>query len=568
MDAPSFAASEKTPGWQGAEIVTRKIRRPPTTSNLPHGTKLEWLEFSAGAAGAGDEGQTFSHEQLRAVDEKRKKLLTLARDTSASSTIFQLGELPRTVLPRLLKKPIIWLVVLSFIAGSVVSRLDLIGDQMSAETENLNNQSGETTVTFMVVFYVGYCYTRCNQQFDDVQLIMHSINDACLAARVSFEDALEVHRLWRYLNMLHAAAYCGLTEEFTESNFFIPLCNKFGLLHQGAIRAEEQASLQRINIDESGSRSCAMLEVWAFEVLKGEALRASHAGKGTLSPPIHARIMGEINSISISIKRLFAYRYQVLPYIYTHLVSLSCALFLFRSAFLVGLEFTPEASIPFGLILPAVGTAAQIIATFGLIEVGETILDPFGNDPEDFALLHFVEVTAVSSHEAINMEPCGKRVKEREAYYDPMELVAANKVVRSLINRYRWRKVLQQARTKAEFEARLKVAASDLIDEGLQPKLNHSTQHVHPVSTAQRCISRDKSTLDHVGKRDAPRNGDAPKYRQRRRPGPTSPRAVPKPMPQPRSHRLDSCASTSEHPGRKTSKSPAFSETSNGYMDA
>ena len=29
--------------------------------------------------------------------------------------------------------------------------------------------------------------------------------------------------------------------------------------------------------------------------------------------------------------------------------------------------------------------------------------DPFGNDPEDYALLHFVEVTAVSSHEAIKI---------------------------------------------------------------------------------------------------------------------------------------------------------------------
>ena len=37
------------------------------------------------------------------------------------------------------------------------------------------------------------CYSRSNQQFDDVQLIMHSINDACLIARVTFEDNLEVH---------------------------------------------------------------------------------------------------------------------------------------------------------------------------------------------------------------------------------------------------------------------------------------------------------------------------------------------------------------------------------------
>ena len=133
-----------------------------------------------------------------------------------------------------------------------------------------------------------------------------------------------------------------------------------------------------------------------------------------------------------------------------------------------------------------------------------------------------------------------------------MELVAANKVVRSLINRYRWRKVLQQARIKAQFDARLKVASSDLIDEGRQPMLNHSTQHFHPVSTAK------------------PRKGDAPKYRQRRRPGPSSPTAVPKPMPQLRSHRLDSCALTSEHPGRETSKSlPLFVQSdASGSTDA
>lgn len=60
----------------------------------------------------------------------------------------------------------------------------------------------------------------------------------------------------------------------------------------------------------------------------------------------------------------------------------------------------------------------------GLIEVGETVLDPFGTDPEDFALLHFVEVTICHSHETIEIEPCGVRAKERETYYDPKELHA------------------------------------------------------------------------------------------------------------------------------------------------
>ena len=48
-------------------------------------------------------------------------------------------------------------------------------------------------------------------------------------------------------------------------------------------------------------------------MIKGEAMRAGK-GAGTLSPPVHVRLMGEINNVSISIKRLFAYRYQVLPY--------------------------------------------------------------------------------------------------------------------------------------------------------------------------------------------------------------------------------------------------------------
>mgnify|MGYP000689135448 CR=1 FL=1 len=67
------------------------------------------------------------------------------------------------------------------------------------------------------------------------QLIMHSINDACLIARVTFEDELEVHRLWRYLNVLHAAAYCGLTDELSETNFLMPLCDKYGLLSVGQV---------------------------------------------------------------------------------------------------------------------------------------------------------------------------------------------------------------------------------------------------------------------------------------------------------------------------------------------
>ena len=43
----------------------------------------------------------------------------------------------------------------------------------------------------------------------------------------------------------------------------------------------------------------------------------------------------------------------------------------------------------------------------------------------DFALLHFVEFTIAASYEAIQIEKCGVRIKERTEFYDPEEVAAA-----------------------------------------------------------------------------------------------------------------------------------------------
>lgn len=46
-------------------------------------------------------------------------------------------------------------------------------------------------------------------------------------------------------------------------------------------------------------------------------------------------------------------------------------------------------------------------------------------------------MTVCSSHEAIEIEPCGTRLKERETYYAPKELHAANMLVKKMVKRYR-----------------------------------------------------------------------------------------------------------------------------------
>ena len=82
----------------------------------------------------------------------------------------------------------------------------------------------------------------------------------------------------------------------------------------------------------------------------------------------------------------------------------------------------------------------QVIAIFGLLEVGDTILDPFGKDPEDFAVLHFTECTIISSLEAIETEAVGRSDAERPTFYTVDELQAANRLVRNMVLRFRARK--------------------------------------------------------------------------------------------------------------------------------
>ena len=177
-----------------AEHVHMKLRRvPPKVEKNP---ALEWVPLVEDA-GVGESSSDMTYADLRELDRKRKTLLTLARSTSAIDTLIKISTLPRTTLPRLAKKPLIWLLLIIFGAGNALARLDLLSPELLDEAGSLDGvlRDGGTMVTFMVVFYVGYCYSRSNQQFDDVQLIMHAINDACLAARVTFSDPDEVPRM-------------------------------------------------------------------------------------------------------------------------------------------------------------------------------------------------------------------------------------------------------------------------------------------------------------------------------------------------------------------------------------
>ena len=91
-----------------------------------------------------------------------------------------------------------------------------------------------------------------------------------------------------------------------------------------------------------------------------------------------------------------------MPFVYSHLVSLCCGIFLVGDCLVNALKFNPDASIMFGLVLPSLGSTLLTFSIFGLLEIGCALANPFGMDLEDFTICTIVEACAKSGLEVIN----------------------------------------------------------------------------------------------------------------------------------------------------------------------
>ena len=87
-----------------------------------------------------------TYEELVALNTKRTKLLSLARDTSPIDTLLRLRLLPRTVVPRLTKHPLTYFIFLTYGIAATATRLSGIdAETLATVTESL--EGGGTVVT-------------------------------------------------------------------------------------------------------------------------------------------------------------------------------------------------------------------------------------------------------------------------------------------------------------------------------------------------------------------------------------------------------------------------------------
>jgi len=192
------------------------------------------------------------------------------------------------------------------------------------------------------------------------------------------------------------SAYCGLTPVYTRLNFMDKFCEQHWLLLPHVEHEQVFGALDMATGD--GASAYQLCAVWALRVLDSAHRRQQIAGDVL-------RIMAEDTlKARALLNSLFAYQYQVIPFVYSHLVSTGSFLYLLGLAVLKAAAFRPEETTFNGIIMPLSSFLIALVTMIGLIEIGSAIANPWGTDPEDFAVPLMLQVTAKCSRLICELE--------------------------------------------------------------------------------------------------------------------------------------------------------------------
>ena len=125
---------------------------------LPPGAREQLLHGLLIMAAAG----TGARSKFDGYDARTRQLLQDARGASPLTLCFRLDKLPRTVLPRLMRQPLVWI---TFLCYAVLAALARSGVHAPEFEPNFSLSQLGVLVTFVVVFYVGCvpCLALCGR---------------------------------------------------------------------------------------------------------------------------------------------------------------------------------------------------------------------------------------------------------------------------------------------------------------------------------------------------------------------------------------------------------------------
>lgn len=146
---------------------------------------------------------------------------------------------------------------------------------------------------------------------------------------------------------------------------------------------------------------------WALKAIQ----QARTTGKISLEPPVFASLVGEFDGIEAANRKILNYGWVNFPLAYTQVATLSVFSYFFSSLFAcqylipedrtMDTETFPHLNISFSTVKPfdlhtpdiyvPVFTILEFISYMGWIKVAEALLNPFGDDDDDFQINYLID---------------------------------------------------------------------------------------------------------------------------------------------------------------------------------
>ncbi|KAL1115874.1 hypothetical protein AAG570_006163, partial [Ranatra chinensis] len=268
-------------------------------------------------------------------------------------------------------------------------------------------------LSFVLGFYVAYVATRWWQQFMAIpwpDKVMHSL---ALYVNGTDEQSRMLRRtLMRYLNLSLILVLRSISSAVKRR---FPTMDH--LVEAGFMTPLELEMFQSVPNEEFNTYWIPC--TWFISLIK----KARRTGRINDSQGLKI-IMEEFNEFRSKCGLLWSYDWISIPLVYTQVVTL--ATYSFFLAALVGRQYVEksgkELQMEIDIYLP-VFTILQFFFFMGLLKVAEQLINPFGDDDEDFELNWLIDRHTKVSYLGVDtlMARCPPLVKDK--YFDSVNLI-------------------------------------------------------------------------------------------------------------------------------------------------
>eukprot|EP00094_Tigriopus_californicus_P009661 TCALIF_09314-PA protein Name:"Similar to Best3 Bestrophin-3 (Mus musculus)" AED:0.15 eAED:0.16 QI:0/0.2/0/1/0.6/0.5/6/0/983 len=261
---------------------------------------------------------------------------------------------------------------------------------------------GMIPITFLTGFYVSQVVSRYWDQFMSLPF-----TDQLAYKLVTFVPGNDVYRknlrrtVMRYANLSIIFVY-RLVSSKVRKRFptFDSMVDAKVLLPQERDRL--------IQVNEKSAFELTWVPIsWALKAIQ----QARTSNKITIEAPIFSSLVGEFDAIEAANRKILNYGWVNFPLAYTQVATLSVFSYFFSSLFAcqylipedktVDTETFPHLNVSFSTLKPfdlhtpdiyvPVFTILEFISYMGWIKVAEALLNPFGDDDDDFQINYLID---------------------------------------------------------------------------------------------------------------------------------------------------------------------------------